>query len=392
MIDLTVSQLLEHIENLFNIDSILSDVSVVGEVSRVTKAASGHSYFTLKDEESIIEGVIFSRGIGSHHLELGEMVRIFGRISVYKRQGRMQIMAEIIQPVGTGLIQAQIDELRKKLNAEGLFDMSRKRPIPKYPINIGVVTSEDAAAWEDIKRTVSNRFPMSKLILSHTLVQGDKAASLISEALYSFNDLTDIDLIILARGGGSPEDLLPFNDEFVARAIFASAVPVVTGIGHENDWSIADDVADYRAATPTAAAVASVPDWVKVMESITLMKNTLSDRLENILDQTKTMLEMAVSNLNSSIPDFDYSKLQLDDLIYRSSNSIDNVFNAQSDKYEKLYDNLKIMSPQATLDRGYSILHKQPTNELILKKSDVNPGDLLKITISDGIIDAIAKD
>ena len=156
MIDLTVSQLLEHIENLFNIDSTLSDVSVVGEVSRVTKAASGHSYFTLKDEESIIEGVIFSRGIGSHHLELGEMVRIFGRISVYKRQGRMQIMAEIIQPLGTGLIQAQIDELRKKLNAEGLFDMSRKRPIPKYPINIGVVTSEDAAAWEDIKRTVSN--------------------------------------------------------------------------------------------------------------------------------------------------------------------------------------------------------------------------------------------
>ena len=320
MIDLTVSQLLEHIENLFNIDSTLSDVSVVGEVSRVTKAASGHSYFTLKDEESIIEGVIFSRGIGSHYLELGEMVRIFGRVSVYKRQGRMQIMAEIIQPVGTGLIQAQIDELRKKLNAEGLFDMSRKRPIPKYPINIGVVTSEDAAAWEDIKRTVSNRFPMSKLILSHTLVQGDKAASLISEALYSFNDLTDIDLIILARGGGSPEDLLPFNDEFVARAIFASAVPVVTGIGHENDWSIADDVADYRAATPTAAAVASVPDWVKVMESITLMKNTLGDRLGNILDQTKTILGMTVSNLNSSIPDFDYSKLQLDDLIYRSSN------------------------------------------------------------------------
>ena len=243
------------------------------------------------------------------------------------------------------------------------------------------MTSEDAAAWEDIKRTVSNRFPMSKLILSHTLVQGDKAASLISEALYSFNDLTDIDLIILARGGGSPEDLLPFNDEFVARAIFASAVPVVTGIGHENDWSIADDVADYRAATPTAAAVASVPDWVKVMESITLMKNTLGDRLGNILDQTKTILGMTVSNLNSSIPDFDYSKLQLDDLIYRSSNSIDNVFNSQSDGYAKLYDNLKIMSPQATLDRGYSILHKHPTNELIFKKSNVTPGDLLKITI-----------
>ena len=392
MLDLTVSQILNYIEGFFENDEILSDVVVVGEVSRVSTAASGHSYFTLKDEESLLDGVIFNRGIGAENLLMGEMVRVFGRITVYKAQGRMQILSNIIQPAGTGTLQSQIDDLKNKLDAEGLFDHSRKRTLPNYPVKIGIVTSEDAAAWGDIKRTISNRFPLVELILSHTLVQGDKAPQLISEALYQLNKLPDIDVIILARGGGAPEDLMPFNDELVARAIFSSLVPVVTGIGHEDDWTISDYVADFRAATPTAASVAVVPDFVKISESIRVIQGTLNDRIQNIINETNSRLKLTVSELNVNLPDFDNDKLRLDDLVSKASNSIDRVINSRSDSYKRIYGNLHLMSPKATLDRGYSIVQKHITNKVITKKSDVTSGDLLKITISDGDIDVVVED
>ncbi|MFL2756505.1 MAG: exodeoxyribonuclease VII large subunit [Dehalococcoidia bacterium] len=392
MLDLTVSQILNHIEVFFENDEILSDVVVVGEVSRVSTAASGHSYFTLKDEESLLDGVIFNRGIGSENLLMGEMVRVFGRIAVYKAQGRMQIVSNIIQPAGSGTLQSQIDDLKKKLDAEGLFDHSRKRTLPNYPVKIGIVTSEDAAAWGDIKRTISTRFPLVEVILAHTLVQGDKAPRLISEALYELNKLPDIDVIILARGGGSPEDLMPFNDELVARAIFSSLVPVVTGIGHEDDWTISDYVADFRAATPTAASVAVVPDFVKISESIGVIQGTLNDRIQNIISETNSRLKLTVSELNVNLPDFDNDKLKLDDLVSKASNSINHVISSRSDAYKRIYGNLHLMSPQATLERGYSIVHKPISNKVITKKSDVTSGDLLKITISDGDIDVVVED
>lgn len=392
MLDLTVSQILNHIEVFFENDEILSDVVVVGEVSRVSTAASGHSYFTLKDEESLLDGVIFNRGIGSENLLMGEMVRVFGRIAVYKAQGRMQIVSNIIQPAGSGTLQSQIDDLKKKLDAEGLFDHSRKRTLPNYPVKIGIVTSEDAAAWGDIKRTISTRFPLVEVILAHTLVQGDKAPRLISEALYELNKLPDIDVIILARGGGSPEDLMPFNDELVARAIFSSLVPVVTGIGHEDDWTISDYVADFRAATPTAASVAVVPDFVKISESIGVIQGTLNDRIQNIISETNSRLKLTVSELNVNLPDFDNDKLKLDDLVSKASNSINHVISSRSDSYKRIYGNLHLMSPQATLERGYSIVHKPISNKVITKKSDVTSGDLLKITISDGDIDVVVED
>ncbi len=392
MLELTVSQVLNRIDALFRIDETLSDVVVLGEVSRVSTAASGHSYFSLKDDEAILDGVIFNKGLGAEHLVIGELVRVFGRVSVYKRMGRMQVITDIVQPAGLGALQAQIDNLKKKLDEEGLFAISRKRLLPMYPSKIGVVTSEDAAAWEDIKKTITNRFPLVELILSHTLVQGDKASGMISEAISALNEFSDIEVIILARGGGSPEDLLPFNDELVARAIFGSSIPVVTGIGHENDWTIADEVSDVRAATPTAAAAIVVPNLVELHELVKFNQITLNNRLETVINQIDSDLQLFVSQLHLNLPDLDNAKLKLDDLISKSDNLINHLFNTQQNDYKRICDNLKIMSPKSTLERGYSIVHRYSDNNLISKKSEVVSGDLLKITVLDGDIDVVVKD
>ena len=392
MLELTVSQVLNRIDALFRIDETLSDVVVLGEVSRVSTAASGHSYFSLKDDEAVLEGVIFNKGLGADHLVIGELVRVFGRVSVYKRTGKMQVITDIIQPAGLGALQAQIDNLKKRLDAEGLFNISRKRLLPMYPSKIGVVTSEDAAAWEDIKKTITNRFPLVELILSHTLVQGDKAPGMISEAISALNEFSDIDVIILARGGGSPEDLLPFNDELVARAIFGSVIPVVTGIGHENDWTIADEVSDVRAATPTAAAAVTVPDLVELHELVKFNQITLTNRLSTVINQIDSDLKLFVSQLHLNLPDLDNAKLKLDDLISKSDNLLNHLFRTQQNDYKRICDNLKIMSPKSTLERGYSIVHRYSDNNLISKKSEVVSGDLLKITVLDGDIDVVVKD
>ena len=392
MLELTVSQVLNRIDAIFRIDETLSDVVVLGEVSRVSTAASGHSYFSLKDDEAVLDGVIFNKGLGADHLVIGELVRVFGRVSVYKRMGKMQVITDIIQPAGLGTLQAQIDNLKKKLDAEGLFDISRKRLLPMYPSKIGVVTSEDAAAWEDIKKTITNRFPLVELILSHTLVQGNKASVMISEAIAALNEFSDIEVIILARGGGSPEDLLPFNDELVARAIFGSVIPVVTGIGHENDWTIADEVSDVRAATPTAAAAVTVPDLVELHELVKFNQITLTNRLYTVINQIDSDLKLFVSQLHLNLPDLDNAKLKLDDLILKSDNLLNYLFRTQQNDYKRICDNLKIMSPKSTLERGYSIVHRYSDNNLISKKSEVVSGDLLKITVSDGDIDVVVKD
>ena len=391
MLELTVSQVLNRIDALFRIDETLSDVAVLGEVSRASTAASGHSYFSLKDDDAVLDGVIFNQGLGAEHLVIGELVRVFGRVSVYKRMGKMQVITDIIQPAGLGALQAQIDDLKKRLATEGLFDVSRKRVLPTYPLKIGVVTSEDAAAWEDIKKTISNRFPLVELILSHTLVQGDKASKMTSEAISSLNELSDIEVIILARGGGSPEDLMAFNDEIVARAIFRSSIPIVTGIGHENDWTIADEVSDVRAATPTAAAAAAVPDLLELSELIKFNHTTLNNRLATIINQIDYDLKLAVSQLHLKLPDLDNTKLKLDDLISKSNNLMNYLIDTQKNHYKRLYDNLKIMSPKSTLERGYSIVHRYSDNNLISKKSEVVSGDLLKITVLDGDIDVVVE-
>ena len=380
----SVSDALAYLSALLASDELLSDVCIRGEVSRCTRAASGHSYFTLKDEQSVLESVLFKGGLGQEHLEVGDEVFAFGRVNVYVPQGRLQLVAEYIKPAGAGELQARFEEMREKLSNEGLFSESRKRKPVEFPKFVGVVTSKDAAAWLDIQRTVTDRFPLVELVLAHTPVQGDGAAETIASALALLGSLPEIDTIIIARGGGSPEDLWPFNEEVVARAIFASPVPVVSGVGHETDWSISDLVADVRASTPTMAAMMVVPDSDDLNNSLELIVRNMDSSVRNGIAGGVNQLNSRVSIMNSNIPDVSMLRVRVDELGGRIHlGSMRDLLRA-SESLGNLKNNLKAVGPQHTLERGYSIVEKSDDGKVVTNISQVTLGDEVKITVSDG--------
>ncbi|MCH2320007.1 MAG: exodeoxyribonuclease VII large subunit [SAR202 cluster bacterium] len=380
----SVSDALAYLSALLASDELLSDVCIRGEVSRCTRAASGHSYFTLKDEQSVLESVLFKGGLGQEHLEVGDEVFAFGRVNVYVPQGRLQLVAEYVKPAGAGELQARFEEMREKLSNEGLFSESRKRKPVEFPKIVGVVTSKDAAAWLDIQRTVTDRFPLVELVLAHTPVQGDGAAETIASALALLGSLPEIDTIIVARGGGSPEDLWPFNEEVVARAIFASPVPVVSGVGHETDWSISDLVADVRASTPTMAAMMVVPDSDDLNNSLELIVRNMDSSVRNGIAGGVNQLNSRVSIMNSNIPDVSMLRVRVDELGGRIHlGSMRDLLRA-SESLGNLKNNLKAVGPQHTLERGYSIVEKSDDGKVVTNISQVTLGDEVKITVSDG--------
>ena len=380
----SVSDALAYLSALLASDELLSDVCIRGEVSRCTRAASGHSYFTLKDEQSVLESVLFKGGLGQEHLEVGDEVFAFGRVNVYVPQGRLQLVAEYVKPAGAGELQARFEEMREKLSNEGLFSESRKRKPVEFPKFVGVVTSKDAAAWLDIQRAVTDRFPLVELVLAHTPVQGDGAAETIASALALLGSLPEIDTIIIARGGGSPEDLWPFNEEVVARAIFASPVPVVSGVGHETDWSISDLVADVRASTPTMAAMMVVPDSDDLNNSLELIVRNMDSSVRNGIAGGVNQLNSRVSIMRSNIPDVSMLRVRVDELGGRIHlGSMRDLLRA-SESLGNLKNNLKAVGPQHTLERGYSIVEKSDDGKVVTNISQVTLGDEVKITVSDG--------
>ena len=380
----SVSDALAYLSDLLASDELLSDVCIRGEVSRCTRAASGHSYFTLKDEQSVLESVLFKGGVGQEHLEVGDEVFAFGRVNVYVPQGRLQLVAEYIKPAGAGELQARFEEMREKLSNEGLFSESRKRKPVEFPKIVGVVTSKDAAAWLDIQRTVTDRFPLVELVLAHTPVQGDGAAETIARALALLGSLPEIDTVIVARGAGSPEDLWPFNEEVVARAIFASPVPVVSGVGHETDWSISDLVADVRASTPTMAGMMVVPDSDDLNNSLELIVRNMDSSVRNGIAGGVSQLNSRVSIMNSNIPDVSMLRVRVDELGGRIHlGSMRDLLRA-SESLGNLKNNLKAVGPQHTLERGSSIVEKSDDGKVVTNISHVTLGDEVKITVSDG--------
>ena len=384
---LSVSQAIEHLNSIIRMDDVLNDVCVLGEVSRVSKASSGHCYFSIRDSEAILDSVIFRGGHGSDYVEMGQEVFVFGRFSVYPNQGRLQLVSELVQPAGIGSIQVQFEKIRHRLEAEGLFDESRKRTLPAYPNVVGVVTSEDSAAWEDIKRTVSVRYPEALLKLAHTLVQGEDAAEMISDAVKRMG-MEQVDAIVLARGGGSPEDLWPFNEEIVARAIFASNVPVVTGIGHETDWTIADLVADMRASTPTYAAMQLFPNRADIIEKIDGMTFSMAASMKWIVGNKSSVKNDFVNKLELEMPNFETVKLRLDDLVNRSERVIDHSVKLPWSVVEGIRQNLKSLGPLNTVKRGYSIVRTADDNTIVRRRHDVDLGDDIFVTLIDGEIKA----
>ena len=384
----SVSQALIHLNELLDHDEVLSDICVLGEVSRVSRAASGHTYFTVKDADSTLDAAIFRGGGGASYLEIGVEVFAFGRVSVYPKTGRLQLIAQVVQPSGIGLLQAQFEEMKTRLESEGLFDSDRKRPIQQYPTMVGVVTSENAAAWEDIKRTIRTRYPQVTLVLSHTLVQGEMAAPEIVNAIKALNELSSIDTIIVARGGGSPEDLWVFNDENVARAIFASRKPVITGIGHENDWSIADFVADVRASTPTGAAAMAVPDSRELIERISFFKGRLENAIFVRFADTYRSVENAVRKVSIGLPSFDFLKIRIDDLVSDIVREMESQVELSKSELKGRVEKLGVMAPQNVMARGYAIIQRQADGKVIKSVSDLIPSERVSVTLSDGKVDA----
>jgi len=383
-----VSQITAYIKELFDSDYALQNLWLEGEVSNYYRAASGHVYFTLKDEDAQIRCVMWRSQVErqAYLPQDGEAIVAHGRISVYESGGRYQLYVDNIQPAGAGLLYLQFEALKERLAAEGLFDAERKRPLPPFPRRLGVVTSPVAAALRDIVNVLRRRYPLVEVVLSPTLVQGDKAPSQIVAAIKALNEHTDVDAIIVARGGGSLEDLWAFNDERVARAIYASQVPVVTGVGHETDFTIADFVADVRAPTPSAAAEVAVPDRQELRGTVESWRGRLAQLMKGRIEQGRRALQYQEQVLRRFSPQaqIDSYRQRIDDLIHSSLAGLKHRLALARERLRTLDSQLQTLSPLATLERGYAIARHLGTGEVVRSVAQVVAGDRLEVRVSDG--------
>ncbi|MBM3944154.1 MAG: exodeoxyribonuclease VII large subunit [SAR202 cluster bacterium] len=390
---LTVSKVARYLKDILLSDTMLQDVWVSGEVGNFTRSAAGHSYFTLREGTSAALRCVMFRnaGGGANHLAEGAAVIVHGRIAIYEQRGDLQLIADVVQPEGVGELQLKLEALKAKLEKEGLFEPSRKRELPAFPVKIGVITSPTGAVWHDIQSIVSRRYPLVELVLAPTLVQGDAAAPGIAEAFTAMNAIPGLDLVILARGGGSMEDLWPFNEEAVARAIYTSRAPVVSAVGHETDFTIADMVADVRAPTPSAAAELAVPDRRELLAGIAAAARGMSAFLDSVVTGGMDDIERARARLDRAAPDFDTLRLRVDDLLKNAASQLRHVVNARSAEVESLGHRLTALSPRDILRRGYAIVEAAATGRIVTDASQLKPDDDVSVTLDKGGFNAGVK-
>lgn len=384
---LTVTELNNRIKELFDLDPMLADVCVRGELSNYKVYPSGHHYFTIKDSESSLRCVMFKSSASKLRFrpENGMSVMVFGRVSVYPRDGAYQLYTSSIMPVGTGDLQIAFEQLKAKLSAEGLFDREHKKPLPEFPERIAIITSSAGAAVHDMIRILNRRWPMAKVLLLPVRVQGMEAPAEIAGALQYANEYELADLIITGRGGGSVEDLWAFNDEHVARAIFASRIPVISAVGHEPDVTISDYVADARASTPSNAAEIAVPGrdeitdelaGLEIRSSLAMRKklNELREHLDNIREKRIMRDPMA---------QIDDRRIALDHLREKLTSAQEGQINAKKQQYIKLASSLDALSPLRVLSRGYSYV--MDTDGVPVKSiKEISTGDKVELVLADG--------
>lgn len=351
------------------LETTFDSLTVVGEISNFKSYQSGHWYFTLKDEYSQISCVMW-RGLNAYVYftpQDGMKVIVTGRINVYEPRGNYQIEVSSIKPLGVGELQIAFEALKRKLAAEGLFDERFKKPIPKIPSRIGIVTSKDGAALRDVLAVIKRRFPVVEVVLAHTSVQGEGAAQEISDALDLMNEYGEVDVIILCRGGGSLEDLWAFNEEITARAIFRSKIPIVTGIGHEVDFTIADFVADLRAATPTAAAEIVTPRIEQLIELLeeydsslhNLILEFINSKREKLINELRSYaFVLPESLLNNNQQKFDFA-------YYKFNQSIQTYLNNKKQILNKFANTINLSDPKLTLSKGFAIVRQ---NEQVISR------------------------
>ncbi len=380
----------------FVLEENFSGVWVEGEVSNFKFHTSGHMYFSLKDEEAQIQAVMFRRENQRLDFELKEGLKvvIFGRISVYATRGQYQLYAEKLEPKGLGALQLRFQQLKEKLFKEGLFDEARKKPIPFLPRRIGVVTSIDGAALHDILTVLNRRFRSADILITPVPVQGSAAAPAIAEAIEDLNRLRCVDVMILTRGGGSLEDLWAFNEEVVARAIADSQIPVISAVGHEVDFTIADFVADQRAPTPSAAAEMVMPVKEELFFRITELKARLDQTLLLMLKRLREELRNLVGSraLKDPLAVFESVFQRLDELKKNLRASWDNLILFKKEKIIALVGKLDALGPLATLTRGFSVTLTMPEGKTIRSFSSVKAGDTIRTKLKEGFLISQVKE
>jgi exodeoxyribonuclease VII large subunit len=357
---------------------------IEGEVSNATRSQAGHVYFTLKEGDFAIRCVMFQRQHRGAPLENGAQVLAHGNVTFYERRGDIQVVVDFVQPAGIGARQAEFERLREKLAADGLFDEGRKRPLPQFPRRIGVVTSPTGAVFHDICTVLGRRWPLADLVLAPTAVQGDYAAIGISEGIRRLNEQGNIDAIIVARGGGSMEELWPFNEEIVARAIFASGIPVVSAVGHETDVTIADFVADRRAPTPSAAAEMVAPDRRDVLGHIEGLALTALIAARGRVGDGTALVERAAHRLRVSLPDPARQRERTQALVRHASTLISGSLRQAAERTNTCALQLRSLDPAATLSRGYAVVQLRDGKQAITSVAQVKGKARLDIHVKDG--------
>ncbi len=402
---LSVSQVTARVKDLIEGDDELADVRIAGEISNLARPASGHLYFTLKDAGSQIKCAMWKgQAVRMRYApKNGDAVIARGRVGVYERDGAYQLYVDAMTPSGVGDLYAELERLKQALAAEGLFDEARKRPLPALPQILGVVTSPSTAAFQDILNVLRRRYPLIEVILSPTLVQGADAPAQIVRAIESLNALPSrsdgggwggADVILVARGGGSIEELWAFNDERVVRAIAASQIPVVTGVGHEIDFTLADFAADVRAPTPSAAAEIITPDISDLRMNVDGLSALLTQAMQSQVIEARSNLISLQRALRLLSPAslVAQSALRVQELGSRLRSSVLASIGLERANVRGLQGRLEAVSPLATLQRGYAIVSRKADDgahgELVRSVSDVAMGEELLIRVSDGEFEA----
>ncbi len=388
----TVQEVTRHIRQRLDEDEVLSDIYVKGELSNLSQPTSGHLYFTLKDEFSALRCVMFrEKNLGLKFIpEDGMSVIVRGHISVYEKQGRYQLYVDEIQEEGIGALYRAFEQLKKKLRAEGLFDKAYKKSIPSFPRRIGIITSPTGAAIRDMLNITKRRFPHVHILLAPVAVKGEEAPLQIVNAIRMMNrvnaELMKIDVLVVGRGGGSIEELWAFNEEAVARAIFSSEIPVVSAVGHETDFTIADFVADRRAATPSEAAEIVVPDNREIVRNLSSLELRMRQNVFKAVEFQRRKLENIEKNILFRKPTerINQYRQTVDEIKRSMLAEISHRLALQKKSLQALTGKLDALSPLAILERGYSICSRLPEGRVVRSVEDISVGDALKILFHDG--------
>ena len=390
----SVTELNNRIRGLLELDPVLRNLCVQGEISNYKVYSSGHHYFTLKDSESSLSCVMYRYSAASLRFrpENGMKIRAFGKVDVYPRDGSYKLYCSSLEPEGTGDLQIAFEQLKAKLEAEGLFRPEHKKPLPAFPETIAIITSGSGAAVHDMIRILGHRRPMTKVVVLPVRVQGVEAPPEIVGAIRYANEFHVADLIITGRGGGSIEDLWAFNDERVARAIFASEIPVISAVGHEPDVLISDYVADRRASTPSNAAEIAVPDWREMRDGL----DSLDIRSRQAVQKKLSQLAQRLDNLrtkrvlNDPTVYIDNRRLELDYRSEKLAAALERELAGKRRSFETLGASLDAMSPLRVLSRGYSIAEDQK-GRVIRSVKELTPGGSLSVRLRDGRADCLVE-